>query len=98
MKKTIFMVTLFTSLSSFAGDYLCVGLDNGIFSGTVNNDVVEIGTLEGAPVKLIDQGEIISLSIKQGNLITAVVAKGGIIGFHQNNGEKAYGVNCTLVK
>lgn len=97
MKKAIVFTSLLLSISAQAATYSCVGLDAGglvtIEAGAgVLND---LGTLNGAKVQLLDENNgYVTMTIKQNNLVTAIVAKSGLITFHQNNGSSVHSVTC----
>lgn len=94
MKKVLLMFALLTASSSFAATYTCMGLDNVCVAVEVGSEPVYIGTLEGAPVNISDDGELVSVSIKQGDLVNVISAKSGAFNFHQNDGKKAVSLNC----
>lgn len=91
------MMAMAISSTSFANTYQCFVDQEFKNVELTSNEVVLLGTLEdGSQVRISEdlEANLISMSVKQGDVVTVVQAAPGPISFHQNNGKKASSVHC----
>ncbi len=96
MKKLLIGLTLLTSLSSFATEYLCVGLDSGYAKVEAREAAKSIGSLGGNQVSIADDGFSVTLTIQNGSLETSASAESGPITLQQKSGDKVSSVECAF--
>jgi hypothetical protein len=99
MKFSIFFLVSILSLSAQARSYGCFGLDNQDLVKVVElTDIKQsLGTFKGAEVEALEDDGLISVGIKQGDVLTTISTK-DVLSFRQRVNGVSAGFSCMLAK